>query len=369
MLTDLEIEQKTRAAWNKAQSFDEIRALSQFYMEQSRDQKFCTTPYDRGPMSAEQCDHIDTLIRLQSYGIIPLGGVDPTGIYWEQIDGEYVHTRQVSDLLFLIRRGGDTERFLDKIKNDKRLNKQVKDSVSGTDVCIIKDGPITIQRKSTNAVQLLETSFAVIDAVCGAVSLEDCCLEEVGAITSTGVYICRVLLAMEKDDFMTAADLEVAKKMQSLHLLQTIENYAQETVPQAENGFILPPYTSLENLLGTRSCILDELEWTITTAPGTARHNDKTVVLSKQIFKDSVKLIMPNRYRDIGEERSGVTDVDAVDVVEIDVVGKTLHDILLSVWQRSQNMDEAAGRYRHGDKTVFEGLQQLKEHTWLVNIS
>lgn len=190
MLTDLEIEQKTRAAWNKAQSFDEIRALSHFYMEQSRNQKFCTTPYDVGPMSAEQCDHIDTLIRLQSYGIIPLGGVDPTGIHWEQIDGEYVHTRQVSDLLFLIRRGGDTERFLDKIKNDKRLNKQVKDCVSGTDVCIIKDGPITIQRKSTNAVQLLETSFAVIDAVCGAVSLADCCLEDTAAERPPNMIPC-----------------------------------------------------------------------------------------------------------------------------------------------------------------------------------
>ncbi|KAM3549929.1 hypothetical protein MY1884_008502 [Beauveria asiatica] len=124
MPTKNEIEQETQKAWRNAKSFHEIREMSQAFLEQSREGNFCVSPFQAKPLTAEQCQHIDTLTRLQSYGIIPLGGMGPTGIYWEHIDGEYVHTRKLSSFLFLIRHGVETERFLDEVKDDERLNKQ-----------------------------------------------------------------------------------------------------------------------------------------------------------------------------------------------------------------------------------------------------
>lgn len=188
-----EIQQKTLAAWKKARSFNEIRALSQFYMEQSQAGNYCVTPYNFGPMTDDQCQHINTLIRLQSYGVIPLDGVNPTGIRWEQLDGEYVHTRTLSAFSFLIRHGNETSRFLDKIKNDNQLNKRISDCLSGTNMCTTMDGPTTIQRRARDMKQLYKEPFTVIEGVSGVTKLDDCGLEEIDAITSAGVYVCLVL--------------------------------------------------------------------------------------------------------------------------------------------------------------------------------
>ncbi|KAJ3496971.1 hypothetical protein NLG97_g2262 [Lecanicillium saksenae] len=264
MSTKKQIKQETEAAWKSAQSFNEVRAMSQAFMEQSQDGHFCVTPFHAGPLTADQCQYVDTLSRLQSYGIIPLRGVNPTGIYWEQIDGEYVHTRRLSDFLFLIRHGIGTGRFLDYIKGDKRLNKQVRDCVSDTNVCILTDTPTCIQRRAPSMEQLYKQLFTVTESACGVVRLEDCCLEGVGAITSAGVYICRVLLNIDRNDFLTQSDTSVAQMMQKLHLLQTIEYYARDTLSETENDYIPPP--------SSRNSKPHVLQRNISGAPDTATY-------------------------------------------------------------------------------------------------
>ena len=362
MFTNREIQQKTLAVWDRARSFNEIRAQNQFYMEQSRDGNYCVAPYNLGPMTDEQCQHIDTLMRLQSYGIIALGGVDPTGIHWEQVDGEYIHTRFLSDFAFLISYNDETMRFLDKIKADDRLNKQVRDCYRNTDICLIEDGPITIQRRAQDMKQLHKQPFTVLEGVNGTMSLEDHGLGEIGIFTSVGVYLCRVMLKIDQDEFIKGSDSSVAQVMQNLHLLQTIENYAQQTLNQTENVYILPPYTSL----GSQDCILDELDWNISKAPETATHMDgNNVILSKKVFSGPVKLLLPNRYLEIGEEE---WEESPADEVEIRVDGGSLYDILLAIQQQVGKMDAAAGEHQHGDKLLFEGLQRLNDQTWGVDI-
>ncbi|KAK8148636.1 hypothetical protein G3M48_009556 [Beauveria asiatica] len=362
MVSKWKILQETQAAWEEAQSFDEIRAMNQTFMEQSRQQIFCATPYNLVPLTTEQCQHVETLIRLQSYGIIPLSGVNPTGIHWELIDGEYVHTRVLSDFLFLIRHGVKTERFLDKIKSDERLNKQVRDCFSDTDIGILTDSPTSIQRRALSMEQLYKQPFTCIEGACGTVKLEDCGLEEVSAVTSAGVYICRVLLKIDSDYFMTQSDSSVARTMRKLHLLQTIEDYAQQTLSEEENEYIRPPYTSRRS----RILILDELDWNISEAPDTATHYGEEVDLSTRIFAGPVTLSLPNRYWDILQEDE--SEFTAIEYFEIRVDGGSLRDILLAIQQENERMDAAAGeKHIHGDKLYFEGLQRHDEHTWWVN--
>lgn len=124
---------------------------------------------------------------------------------------------------------------------------------------------------------------------------------------------------------------------------------------------ILPPYTSL----GSQNCILDELHWDISRAPETATHIDGNVVLSTKVFSGPVKLLLPDRYYDIGEEeREG----SPADEVEICVDGGSLNDILLAIQQQVGKMDAAAGKHQHGDKLLFEGLQRHNDQAWGVNI-
>ncbi|KAM3550501.1 hypothetical protein ARSEF4850_008312 [Beauveria asiatica] len=211
--------------------------------------------------------------------------------------------------------------------------------------------------------QLYKQPFTRIEGASGTVKLEDCGLEEVSAVTSAGVYICRVLLKIDSDDFMTQSDSSVARTMQKLHLLQTIEDYAEQTL--SENEYIRPPYTSRRS----RNFILDELDWDISNAPDTATHYGEKVDLSTRMFAGPVTLSLPNRYYDdiSQEDKSGFT---AIEDFEIRVDGGSLRDILLAIQQENERMDAAAGeKHMHGDKLYFEGLLRHDDHFWFVETS
>lgn len=101
--------------------------------------------------------------------------------------------------------------------------------------------------------QLYKQLFTVIESVCDVVTLEDCRLKEISAITSAGVYICRAMLKIDRNDFMAQSDSSVAHTMQNLHLLQTIEEYARQTLPQTGTEGILPPHNELQRNISNSS--------------------------------------------------------------------------------------------------------------------
>ena len=74
---------------------------------------------------------------------------------------------------------------------------------------------MTVQRRARDPKQLHKQPFTVLEGVEGPVNLGDHGLEEIGVLTSVGVYLCRVMLKIDQDEFMKGSGSEVASSGRS----------------------------------------------------------------------------------------------------------------------------------------------------------
>ncbi|KAJ6781959.1 hypothetical protein PWT90_02024 [Aphanocladium album] len=337
MVTYTAVENEATSAWKAATSLDEIRALNEDYLRNINDTL---------DLSEDERLCVPKLLRLQSYGMICIGGVEPPNIQYLRVDGEWTHSRRVPVFTFLMPFETITKSFLAKIEEDKLLNKYIYDYKSTKRICASKPCLQYVKRSASTRDDLLEKNFSG-DLTCPEelVKTLDLNLDSVPILRSASIYIFSVMFHIDPKVLQDKDDAGALKELER-DVLQTIEKYAQQTLA------ILPPYTSVAR----SEIILDKLVWKISDSVLAARtESGESVDLTALVFPGAVNILLPidNRASEAIKVETGTSWYSGQD--ERVTVGDVL-DAIRALW----NACPAEG------VPLFKGLRKGDADTWRV---